>query len=131
MLAEAHAFTQADIARIMEQLLSAMEYCHARGVFHEDLRPENILFEKSTITSRLKIIDFGRPRLLRPNQLLVELAGSVYRLWLPFGLDLLYGAGGGRGEEVPAGKRRVELRGTHVHNVGRTAALHRKVAGGD
>lgn len=42
-----------------------------------DLKPENILFEGREIESTVKVIDFGRSIILKPNQKLVEKAGSV------------------------------------------------------
>jgi serine/threonine protein kinase len=39
------------------QLLGAVEYCHAQGIFHRDLRPENVVC--SADRSRLYLTDFG------------------------------------------------------------------------
>ncbi|CAN6206472.1 unnamed protein product [Urochloa humidicola] len=38
------------------QLVSAVRYCHARGVFHRDIKPENLLLDGS---GALKVADFG------------------------------------------------------------------------
>lgn len=43
--------------RIFEELISAVEYLHKRGVIHNDLKPENILVTYSD--NRLKLADFG------------------------------------------------------------------------
>lgn len=46
-----------DLARrYFQQLISAVGYCHARGVFHRDLKPENLLLDES---GNLKVSDFG------------------------------------------------------------------------
>nr|KYP72975.1 CBL-interacting serine/threonine-protein kinase 11 [Cajanus cajan] len=42
--------------RYFQQLISAVGYCHARGVFHRDLKPENLLVDES---GNLKVSDFG------------------------------------------------------------------------
>jgi calcium-dependent protein kinase len=44
----------------MKQVLSAVQFCHAKHVIHRDLKPENLLLDstdKNDMT--LKIIDFG------------------------------------------------------------------------
>ncbi|KAH1214479.1 CBL-interacting serine/threonine-protein kinase 11 [Glycine max] len=46
-----------DLARrYFQQLISAVGYCHARGVFHRDLKPENLLLDEQ---GNLKVSDFG------------------------------------------------------------------------
>ena len=44
---------------------------------NRDIKPENIVFDGPTIDSTLKVIDFGRSKILKPQTKLVELAGSV------------------------------------------------------
>uniref|UniRef100_A0A8C4T2G1 Serine/threonine-protein kinase n=1 Tax=Erpetoichthys calabaricus TaxID=27687 RepID=A0A8C4T2G1_ERPCA len=43
--------------RIFQQVLVAVQHCHARGVFHRDLKTLNILIQTST--EKAKVIDFG------------------------------------------------------------------------
>lgn len=42
--------------KYFKQLISAIRYCHSRGVFHRDLKPENILLDEN---GDLKVADFG------------------------------------------------------------------------
>jgi serine/threonine protein kinase len=44
---------------------------------HRDLKPENILFTSDNTVLVLKIIDFGRYKILKPKELVNELAGTV------------------------------------------------------
>ena len=53
-------FPITDCARIMSQLLDALEYSHARGVVHRDIKPANILI---TQDGQVKIADFGIARI--------------------------------------------------------------------
>lgn len=46
-----------DVARkYFQQLISAVDYCHSRGVSHRDLKPENLLLDEN---GNLKVSDFG------------------------------------------------------------------------
>ncbi|GAB2301215.1 CBL-interacting serine/threonine-protein kinase 12 [Dionaea muscipula] len=42
--------------RYFQQLISAVGFCHARGVYHRDLKPENLLLDEN---GDLKVSDFG------------------------------------------------------------------------
>lgn len=44
---------------IFLQILSAIEYCHQQGVSHQDLKPQNILFDENF---SVKLSDFGCAR---------------------------------------------------------------------
>ncbi|XP_027330889.1 CBL-interacting serine/threonine-protein kinase 6-like [Abrus precatorius] len=46
-----------DVARVyFQQLISAVDFCHSRGVYHRDLKPENLLLDEH---GNLKVSDFG------------------------------------------------------------------------
>ena len=48
-----------EIARIFNQIMSAVAYCHGIGIVHRDLKLENILFSSEDPMSPIKLIDFG------------------------------------------------------------------------
>ncbi|XP_019166725.1 PREDICTED: CBL-interacting serine/threonine-protein kinase 12-like [Ipomoea nil] len=45
-----------DARKYFQQLISAVAFCHARGVYHRDLKPENILLDED---GNVKVSDFG------------------------------------------------------------------------
>ncbi|CAH1447019.1 unnamed protein product [Lactuca virosa] len=42
--------------RYFQQLITAVDFCHSRGVYHRDLKPENLLLDEN---DNLKVSDFG------------------------------------------------------------------------
>lgn len=57
-----------DVAKkYFQQLMSAVDYCHSRGVYHRDLKPENLLLDEN---GNLKVSDFGLSAL--PEQLRID-----------------------------------------------------------
>eukprot|EP00262_Sarcandra_glabra_P006905 TRINITY_DN1946_c0_g5_i1.p1 TRINITY_DN1946_c0_g5~~TRINITY_DN1946_c0_g5_i1.p1 ORF type:complete len:459 (-),score=26.34 TRINITY_DN1946_c0_g5_i1:133-1509(-) len=66
-----------DVARkYFQQLISAVDFCHSRGVSHRDLKPENLLVDEN---GDLKVSDFGLsslPEQLRNDGLLHTQCGT-------------------------------------------------------
>ena len=58
-----------EIARILNEIMSAVAYCHEKGIVHRDLKLENILFASESPDSPVKIIDFGFSVLLGKNDI--------------------------------------------------------------
>ncbi|XP_073296612.1 CBL-interacting serine/threonine-protein kinase 6-like [Primulina huaijiensis] len=59
-----------------QQLISAIDFCHSRGVYHRDLKPENLLLDED---GNLKVTDFGFSALsdhLQPDGLLHTTCGT-------------------------------------------------------
>ncbi|XVF84192.1 hypothetical protein PTKIN_Ptkin17bG0005800 [Pterospermum kingtungense] len=62
--------------RFFQQLISAVGFCHSRGVFHRDLKPENLLLDENW---NLKVTDFGLSAVtdqIQPDGLLHTLCGT-------------------------------------------------------
>jgi hypothetical protein len=52
-------YTEAQCARLVKQMLSALRYLHSKNIIHRDLKLENFLFSTREPDSVLKMIDFG------------------------------------------------------------------------
>ncbi|CAI5515653.1 unnamed protein product [Closterium sp. Naga37s-1] len=48
--------SESEARRYFQQLVDAVDYCHAKGVCHRDLKPENMLLDER---GNLKVSDFG------------------------------------------------------------------------
>ena len=73
-------FTEAQAANIIQQLLSALVYCHSKRVIHRDLKPENILLMEKGEELSIKVADFGNSVILDASSKLKGCFGSAYYL---------------------------------------------------
>jgi len=54
------SYSEADAAKIIRQILEAIQYVHKNGIAHRDLKPENLLLLQSENGDEIiKIADFG------------------------------------------------------------------------
>ncbi|KAK7281060.1 hypothetical protein RIF29_08720 [Crotalaria pallida] len=51
--------------KYFQQLISAVDFCHSKGVYHRDLKPENLLLDENGV---LKVADFGLSALVESHQ---------------------------------------------------------------
>lgn len=64
--------------RFFRQIVSAVAYCHAKGIAHRDLKPENLLLDAN---NNIKLIDFGligRPGDLTKDKLKTCCGSAAY-----------------------------------------------------
>jgi serine/threonine protein kinase len=62
-LSEKGAFNENQIRQLLQDLLSVLQFCHARQVIHRDMKPENIILRRSPLVKggwgELFLVDFG------------------------------------------------------------------------
>ena len=72
-------YTEKDAAKLIKQILEAVNYLHHHGICHRDLKPENILLSSMSDNFQLKLIDFGLSKVLKTmNGLMKGEVGTLY-----------------------------------------------------
>jgi mitogen-activated protein kinase-activated protein kinase 2 len=52
-------FINAEVAKIMFQICSAVRHLHSMNIAHRDLKPENLLLTSNDENAKIKLTDFG------------------------------------------------------------------------
>lgn len=74
-------YTERQVARVVTQVLSAVNYMHAQGIVHRDIKMENIIFESIQSEAAIRLIDFGLSKKYATSQpLLKERVGTIYSM---------------------------------------------------
>ena len=74
------SFSEFSAAKIMKQLLAAVNYLHNNNIVHRDLKPENIMLtsEPKEGNYEIKLIDFGAARQFTPGKKIKKFIGTSY-----------------------------------------------------
>jgi serine/threonine-protein kinase len=67
-------FAWAEIADLLQQVASALDYAHRRGVIHRDIKPSNIMFDDQ---NNAYVVDFGIAKLLYATTTLTGTGATV------------------------------------------------------
>lgn len=60
----------------IKQIISALQYCHSKGVVHRDLKPENLLYSSASEDAVVKLADFGLAKIIKPQQMMKTACGT-------------------------------------------------------
>ncbi|KAG6502207.1 hypothetical protein ZIOFF_042096 [Zingiber officinale] len=71
-------FSENEAAVLFRPLMEVVMYCHDKGVVHRDLKPENILLATKSLSSPIKLADFGLATYIQPGQTLSGTVGSPF-----------------------------------------------------
>jgi predicted Ser/Thr protein kinase len=69
--------TECEIKMIVKHLLDALEYMHAMGIIHRDIKLENILCQRLEKNFTIKVIDFGLAAFILPGHYCKSACGTV------------------------------------------------------
>eukprot|EP00957_Ditylum_brightwellii_P010814 820006-Ditylum_brightwellii.AAC.1 len=68
-LIEGGAYSEADAARLVREVASALSFIHGIGIVHVDLKPENLMLSsKSRDDAVIKLVDFGCSEVISPER---------------------------------------------------------------
>lgn len=83
-------FSEGEASRVTQTILSVLRNCHAKGIAHRDVKPENILLKSWTSNTDVKLVDFGQAEFFTVGQKMTKPVGSKYYV-APEVLDCSYG----------------------------------------
>lgn len=63
-------FFEHDARIIFRHLMQVVKFCHENAVVHRDLKPENILLATTSLSSPIKLADFGLATYCKPGTVL-------------------------------------------------------------
>ena len=72
--------TEKMAAKLVSDMLTAIDYLHKNNIVHRDLKPENFVYKSKSINSDIVLIDFGCAKIVEDTTKYNDLVGTVYYL---------------------------------------------------
>lgn len=69
------SMSETEASSIMKSLMSSLAHCHARGICHRDVKPDNVLFDSSY---KLRLADFGSAEWFGDGRTMTGVVGTPY-----------------------------------------------------
>ena len=66
MMKKGRRFTDAELRKWWNQIVSALNYTHAQGIVHRDIKPSNIFLDED---GNIKLLDFGIAKMMENSSL--------------------------------------------------------------
>jgi len=79
-IVELKRFSESNAALLGQQMFRALDYIHNLNICHRDVKAENFMLAEPSITSVVKMIDFGMACKFEEGEVLTELCGSPHYL---------------------------------------------------
>ncbi|ODM92777.1 Calcium/calmodulin-dependent protein kinase type IV [Orchesella cincta] len=70
-------YSEKEAAKVCYEVLSALEYSHAKNIVHRDIKPENILYASTSDDSLIKISDFGFAKTVDDDTIMRTFCGTI------------------------------------------------------
>jgi len=68
---------EAQAARYINKIATAVFYLHHYGIAHRDLKPENILMTDTSDNADIRLMDFNLSKIIGPNETCNEPYGTL------------------------------------------------------
>ncbi|KAH3764395.1 serine/threonine-protein kinase Chk2 [Pelomyxa schiedti] len=77
-ITEGACLTEPEARAIFSQILDSVDYLHSCGIFHRDLKVDNVMLMDTRSPPHVKIIDFGLSRVLKEGELAHTYCGTPH-----------------------------------------------------
>lgn len=77
MIQESSDFCEYNAIKIIQEVLSAILYCHKNNIVHRDIKAENVMFSDKDLESTIKLIDFGISLKFQKNHKIKDKTGTI------------------------------------------------------
>jgi len=80
IVGDKYQMTEAAVAKIVQDMLQAINCLHKLNIVHRDLKPENWLFDSVDVNANIMLIDFGTALVVEDDAQYTDLVGTPFYL---------------------------------------------------